>query len=171
MKSIMLFALCFSSLTFGSIPPLKLQPQLKQDFVKLISKAYDFHTALETESQKQAIQKQVAETGKLISQLYPKISSIPHPQQRLHSYKLLNSLEDRLTAMSSHPLNNNSRNKQKIVKKVFSSFFELAEVYNLKKELKGNIYYCSKDKNTWFQKSGKAKNPINSNFKNCGTKI
>ena len=61
--------------------------------------------------------------------------------------------------------------KRRVVKKLFNSFFELAQVYDLTKDMKAKIFYCPLDKSLWFQTDKIAQNPINSNYKNCATQI
>ena len=90
--------------------------------------------------------------------------------QRLHAYKALKSIEERISVLESQGVQK-QRGKNKVVKKIFNSFFELAEVYDLRSDFKKQIFYCRTDKSTWFQEGKKASNPISPNLKNCGQRL
>ncbi len=160
--------LFFSCNAFSSIPKksFQLKPQLKQNFVDLVSKAKDFHKVIQEGWDSQSLQKESVITKQIIKDLYTQVSSIPHLHQRLHSYKLLQSIEENLAVLQSQGVNN-----QRVIKKFFNSFFELAQVYDLKKDKVGKIFYCSQDKSTWFQSGNKPNNPINPHYKNCGQRL
>ena len=147
----------------------KLDPNLKEAYLTLLKQATDFHEAIARDDA-QAIQREIRETQEIIAKLYRQITSIPQFHHRIHSYKLLKSVEEQLAIMKF----NNSldkRKEKKHVKKLFNSFFELAQVYDLRKDMKNKMFYCSKDKSLWFQAEGKAKNPISPSYKNCGRLI
>lgn len=146
----------------------------KQNFVKLLNKAKDFHEAIKNSDAPQNLQKEADATKKIIAKLYTQIPSMPHMHQKLHAYKLLQSLEENISVLAiqnkTAGLSNKPRSNR-VIKKMFKSFFELAEVYNLKNEVKDEIFYCSLDKSIWFQKKGKAINPVSFRFKQCGKKL
>ncbi len=147
-------------------PNLKLDPALKKSYLTLLKQATDFHSAIAQED-KNAVNREIQETQEIIARLYSQISNIPHFHQRIHSYKILKSIEEQLNVMnSSNPLDKTG--KKKNVKKLFNSFFELAQVYDLKRDMKDKMFYCSKDKSLWFQENKKANNPVNASLKNCG---
>ena len=144
---------------------IQLEPQVKSSYLKLLEQASDFHSAFK-KGNKQAIQDEVKETQEIIAQLYQKNSSLLEFHHRIHSYKLLSKIEEQLTSLQSQ----NTPDK-KNVKNLFLSFFELAKVYDLSKEMKGSLFYCKKDKSLWIQSESKAHNPINSHFSSCGRTI
>ena len=147
----------------------ELEPQLKENFLNLLGKAKDFHKVIE-KGDKKATQEEIHKTQSLIKELYPQALSLPHSQQRIHSHKLLKSMEEQLAFMKFQE-KSSPENKKKHIKKLFNSFFEMAQVYNLKKDMKDQIFYCSKDKSTWFQSGNKPKNPISPHYKNCGRRV
>ena len=163
-------ALCMfiSCNAFSSIPKkhFQLKPQLKQDFISLISKAKDFHKVIEEGGDKKSFEKESVETERMIKGLYTQVLSIPHLHQRLHSYKLLQAIEENLAVLKSQGVDN-----KRVIKKFFTSFFELTEVYNLKKDIDGKVFYCNRDKSTWFQSDNKPNNPISPTYKNCGQRL
>ena len=170
MKPFFLFLTIFS-LSLFAIPKqsFKLDPVLKKSYLALLRQASDFHKAINA-SDKKAFQKEKQETQKIISTIYRQTSSFPDFHQRIHSRKLLKSIEEQMEVIVfSNSLNQNIEKKN--IKKLFNSFFELAQVYDLKKDMKNQIFYCSRDKSLWFQENGKAKNPINPDYKNCGRRI
>ena len=144
-------------------PALKLDSQLKKHYLVLLEQAVDFHKAV-SQGSAQAIQTEIKETQEIIAKLNRQIPSVSQFHHRIHSHKLLKSIEEQLTALRRQEPLEEKRN----VKKLFNSFFELAQVYDLKKDIKAKIFYCSKDKSLWFQKGGKANNPISPHYKNCG---
>ena len=139
-----------------------MNPQTKASYLKLLDQAVDFHKALDKGDQKN-IQQEIKKTKDMLAQVYQKSLSLPAFHQRIHSYKLLSSIEQQLTGLSL----DQSHNK-KNVKKLFLSFFELAQVYDLNKEMKGRMFYCPKDRSVWIQSSTKAKNPISPQYNSCG---
>lgn len=148
---------------------LELAPGLKENYLALLKQATDFHEVI-IDGDKNAIQREIKETQEIIAKLYRQLSSIPKFHHRIHSHKLLKSIEEQLAVMDvTNSLN--KENETKDIKRLFNSFFELAQVYDLKKDMKNKIFYCSKDKSLWFQENGKAKNPVNPNYKNCGRLI
>ncbi len=165
---ISLLCLFISYSAFSSIPKrhFQLKAKLKQDFVALVSKAKDFHKVLQEGGDKKSLQKESLATEKIIKGLYTQVLTIPHLHQRLYSYKLLQSIEENLAVLKSQGVNN-----KRVIKKFFNSFFELTQVYNLKKDIAGKVFYCFQDKSTWFQSGNKPKNPINPHYKNCGQRI
>ena len=170
-RAALVFLLAASAFSFGSIrqKPFHLDPPLRQDFLSLLGKAKDFHSAFER-GDRQALRKEAEQTRKIIQDLHIRILSVPHFQQRIHSHRLLRSLEEQLAVI---PLQKKdaSRGQRRRVKKFFNSFFELAYVYDLKKEVKDQIFYCPKDKSAWFQSGGKPKNPVSPGYKNCGRRL
>ena len=169
MKRLFIFLSFFLiSESFANIqrPRFELRPTLKGEFVSLASKAKDFHKIIQEGGNKESLEKESLATNQIISKLYAQVSSIPHLHQRLHSYKLLQSIEENLEVLKSQGINN-----KKVIKTFFTSFFEMVEVYNLKKDIVGKIFYCSKDKSTWFQVGNKPRNPINPDLKNCGKRL
>lgn len=150
-------------------PIFQLAPQLKKSYLALLEQATDFHRVI-NQGDKKAIQKEIKETQEIIAKLYRQISSIPQFHHRIHSYKLLKSVEEQLSVMNFNNSLNEGKDKKNI-KQLFNSFFELAQVYDLKKDMKNKMFYCSKDKSLWFQEKGRAKNPISPVYKNCGRLI
>ena len=146
---------------------LKLDPQLRANYVILLEQADDFHKAI-AQQDETAIVSEIKETQEIIAKLYSQILSITQFQHKIHSHKLLNSIEVSLSSLN----NSLDENKKKQnLKKLFNSFFELAQVYDLTKDISSKILYCPRDKSLWFQKQGKAQNPINPSYKNCGRAI
>lgn len=144
---------------------------LKKPYLDLLKQAGDFHKAFAKKDQK-AIQKEIRETQQIIARLNQKIGSTPFLPHSIHSYKLLNAIEEQLAGLHfNKTLNTSPERKKKNIKKLFNSFFELAQVYNLKDDLENKVFYCAKDKSLWFQSEGKAQNPINAHHKNCGQRI
>ena len=168
MKKILLLIVFYLPF-LGAKEQIKLTPQLKRSYLNLLNQAVDFHKVIAEEDQK-AIQKEIKETQELVAKLYRQIGSLQKFHHRIHSHKLLNSIEEQLTFVKANGVSGKSTRKKNI-KKLFGSFFELAQVYNLTKDMKGKIFYCSQDKSLWFQKSSQAKNPINPSYKNCGRLI
>ena len=144
---------------------------LKKSYLDLLKQAGDFHTALAKKDQK-AIQKEIRETQEIIARLNRKIGASPFLPHSIHSHKLLNAIEEQLAGLRfNKALNKAPEREKKNIKKLFNSFFELAQVYNLKDDIKNKVFYCAKDKSLWFQSEGKAQNPISSHYKNCGQRI
>ena len=135
----------------------------------LLEKAADFHKVIEKGDRK-AIETEIKETQEIIARLYSQIFSVSQFHHRIHSHKLLKSIEEQLAVMRSKSSLGKSTDKRNI-KKLFNSFFELAQVYDLRKDIKDRIFYCSRDRSLWFQEKGKARNPINLDYKNCGRVI
>ncbi|MCY4321608.1 MAG: hypothetical protein OXC37_04325 [Bdellovibrionaceae bacterium] len=166
---LLLFIFLFPYLTIADKDKIKLDPELKSSYLKLLNQASDFHKAL-TEENNPKIQKEIKETQEIIAELYRKTSNLEEFHFRIHSYKLLESIQEKLSMMSyNQPLKNDQ--KKKVVKKLFNSFLELAEVYDLKKEMNAKIFYCETDRSLWFQTNNKGHNPINSSLKNCATQV
>ncbi len=195
-----LFFSCFlfEGLAFGSAGQPKafhLPPPLKRDFLNLLEKAKDFHSAFERGSAG-AFRREAGETRKIIQRLKAKIVFIPHLQQRIHSHRLLSSIEEQLSQLSSQkPAGGrqsgrdssrtarpqaisqsisremSQRGQSRRVKKLFGAFFELAHVYGLKDEMKSQAFYCPKDKTAWFQSGGKPQNPANPALRHCGRQL
>lgn len=166
--------LCLSIFFFPPVfaklkPGFQLDSQLKGKYLTLLNQAADFHKAME-EGDKKAVQMKIKETQEIIARLYSQILSISHFHHRIHSHKLLKSMEEQLSIIHSNNSENEKREK-KSVKKLFNSFFELAQVYGLSKDIEDKIFYCSRDRSLWFQKNGKAKNPISPLYKACGRQI
>ena len=171
MKSIMLIlALLYWPLASGAkVSTLKLDPKLKAHYLTLLRQAGDFHKVIAKGDQR-GLRAEIKETQEIIAKLYKQILSVPQFHHQIHSHKLLKSIEEQLAIMHF----NNSLNesgKKKNMKKLFNSFFELAQVYNLTEDMEDKILYCSKDRSLWFQKGGKAENPISPGYKNCGRSI
>ena len=171
MKSflILLALLCQPIIAEASKSSFKLNPQLKENYLSLLGQAADFHKVID-QGDKKAIQAKIKETQEIIAKLYKQVLSVSQFHHKIHSYKLLKSIEEQLAAMRFNSSLDKNREKKNI-KKLFNSFFELAQVYDLTKDMKDKIFYCSRDKSLWFQESGKAKNPINLNYKSCGRPI
>ena len=146
-----------------------LNPSLKESYLKLLTQAKDFHKVL-ARGDKQAIQQEIKETQEIIAKLYRQLPSVTQIHHRIHSYRLLKSIEDQLSVMNSNS-SSNQEQEQKNIKTLFNSFLELAQVYNLKKDIKDKVFYCSKDKSVWFQETAKVNNPVNSAYKDCGRLI
>ena len=165
MQYFLLFLLLITGLSSTARNKIKLDPQVKSSYLKLLEQAPDFHSALK-KGDKKNLQNEIKETQEIIAQLYQKNSSLLEFHHRIHSYKLLSKLEEQLASLESQ----NKPNK-KNVKNLFHSFFELANVYDLSKEMTGNLFYCEKDKSLWIQSDSKAHNPINPDHISCGRTI
>ena len=150
-------------------PVFPLDTDLKESYITLLEKAADFHTIIETNQDEKILKKEIQETQEIIAKLYKQLSSVEKLHHKIHSHKLLKSIEEQLILMDNSSLNKKAEIRNR--KKFFNSFFELAQVYDLKKDMKNKIFYCSKDKSLWFQESGKAKNPINPHHKHCGRQL
>ena len=144
---------------------IQLEPQIKSSYVKLLDQASEFHSALK-KGDKKNLQNEIKEIQDLIAELYQKNFSILKFHHRIHSYKLLSSLEEQLASIESQ-----NKPKKENIKKLFRSFFELAKVYDLSKEMKGSLFYCEKDKSLWIQSESKVHNPINSHHISCGRTV
>ena len=148
---------------------MKLDPQLKSSYLDLLKQASAFHEVIGQKDEKK-IQAEIRETQELIAKLYRQSSFLPELHFRIHSHKLLQSIEEQLNIINDRSPLKKSQEK-KAIKKLFNSFFELAQVYDLTKDIKTKVFYCKKDKSLWFQTNGKAQNPINPSYKNCATQI
>ena len=170
MKKLVFFLFLFHFHLFAvNKPAFQLAPQLKKGYLALLKQATDFHKVID-QGDKKAIQEEIKETQEIIAKLYRQIASIPQFHHRIHSYKLLKSVEEQLSVLHFNSSLNKEKDKKNI-KRLFNSFFELAQVYDLKKDMKNKMFYCSKDKSLWFQEKGRAKNPISPDYKNCGRLI
>ena len=147
----------------------KLNPELKNSYLKLLNQAGGFHKAI-SEGDQTALQKETKETQEIIAELYRKSSALTEFHFRIHSHKLLKSIEEQLAMINRKDLLKENQEK-KAAKKLFNSFFELAQVYDLTKDMKDRVFYCVKDKSLWFQTDKKAQNPINPDYKNCAAPI
>ena len=159
-------------ISFGAIvveSKNKLNPQLKNSYLKLLNQAGGFHKAI-SEGDQTALQKETKETQEMIAELYRKSSSLTEFHFRIHSHKLLRSMEEQLAIINRKDLLKENQEK-KAAQKLFNSFFEMAQVYDLTKDMKDRVFYCVKDKSLWFQTDKKAQNPINPDYKNCATQI
>ena len=163
------FLIIFPIIITANKNKIQLSPQLKNSYLKLLDQASDFHKALRL-GDKNNIQKEIKETQEIIAELYRKSSSLSEFHFRIHSYKLLKSIEEQLSMITHNHLLKENQEK-KVVKKLFNSFFELAQVYDLTKDMKAKVFYCGKDKSLWFQTDRKAQNPINPGYKNCATQV
>lgn len=152
-----------------SKPVFQLDSDIRKNYLALLNQAADFHKVIEKKHDNQAIKKEIQEAQKIIVALYSQLLSVDQFHHKIHSHKLLNSIEEQLTAINNPSLNKQAEKQN--IKKLFNSFFELAQVYDLKKDMKNKIFYCPKDKSLWFQESSKPKNPINPNYKNCGQRL
>ena len=148
---------------------LELAPGLKKSYLALLDQATDFHEVI-INGDKNAIQREIEETQEIIAKLYRQISFVPQFQHRIHSHKLLKSIEEQLAVMNV-PHSLNQEKKRKNIKSCLILFLNWLQVYDLKKDMKDKMFYCSKDKSLWFQESGKAKNPVNPDYQNCGRLI
>ena len=169
MRFFLFFFISFPALTMADKTKQKLNPQLKSSYLKLLDQASDFHKAIRLGNKKD-IQKEIKDTQEIIAELYRKNSSLSEFHFRIHSHKLLKSIEEQLS-MITHNNSLKENQEKKVVKKLFNSFFELAQVYDLTKEMKAKVFYCGKDKSLWFQSDKKAQNPINPGYKNCATQV
>ena len=169
MKYLWLALILFPNLTIADKTKLKLDSQLKSSYLKLLNQASDFHTAIRL-GDKQHIQTEVRETQEIIAELYRKTSSLSEFHFRIHSHKLLKSIEEQLS-MITHNNSLEEKREKKVVQKLFNSFLELAQVYDLTKDMKAKVFYCRKDKSLWFQTNKKGENPINPSYKNCATQV
>lgn len=149
----------------GGENKIQLDPKVKSSYLKLLEQAAEFHSALQKGDQK-TLKNEIKETQEIIASLYQKNPSFLEFHHRIHSYKLLSKLEEQLAGLESQ-----SQPNKKNIKTLFLSFFELAKVYDLDKEMKGNLFYCPKDKSLWIQSDKKAHNPINPNHINCGRTV
>ena len=172
LRGLLALGLFYSAQSLASKVPLN--PQTKASYLQLLDQAVVFHQALD-EGDQQNIQKEIKKTQDLVTQVYQNSLSLPAFHHRIHSYKLLSNIEEQLTGLSSsyspsqNPNEKPSPTPDKTkVKKLFLSFFELAQVYDLNKEMKGRMFYCPKDRSLWIQSSKKASNPINSQYQSCG---
>ena len=164
-----LLFLPLSSFASSKAGKIQMKPLLQQDFSNLVDKASDFHKAFQKEDAKE-IKSEIVKTQKIIQKLYGQLSRISQVQQRIHSHKVLKSLEEQLDVMKFQDSFYKSQ-KNKHIKKLFSSFFELAHVYDLKNKTKNRVFYCHRDKSVWFQSEQSPKNPVNPSYKNCGRQI
>ena len=171
MKNLILLLTVFFFPAFSAISKqtFKLSPNLRGDYLALLDQAADFHNVI-AKGDTKAIQTEIKETQEIIAKLYRQILSVPQFHHRIHSHKLLKSIEVQLAVMHSNNFTGQSGEKKNI-KKLFNSFFELVQVYDLAKDMKDKVFYCSRDKSLWFQTSGKAKNPISLNHRNCGRPV
>ena len=164
---ILFLAIFFLPLIGEGKQRLKLNPQLKESYLTLLNQAVDFHKVI-AEGDQKALQAKVQEIQEIVAKLYRQIGFLPKFHHRIHSHKLLNSIEEQLSRVRVNDDSSVKSAKRENIKNLFNSFFELAQVYNLTKDMEGRIFYCSQDKSLWFQKNSKAENPINSSYKNCG---
>ena len=169
MRLFTLFFIIVPIMTGASKNKIQLSPQLKNSYLQLLNQASDFHNALQL-GDKKTIQKEIQETQEIIVELYRKSASLSEFHLRIHSHKLLNSLEEQLSMISHNQLLKGNQEKR-AMKKLFNSFFELAQVYDLTKDMKAKVFYCGKDKSLWFQTDRKAQNPINPDYKKCATQV
>ena len=169
MRLLLLFLINFPCLSLANKNKIKLNPQLKTAYLKLLDQADDFHKAISL-GDKKHIQKEIKETQEIIAELYSKSASLQEFHFRIHSHKLLKTIEEQLSTMSQGSLLKEHQEK-KVVKKLFNSFFELAQVYDLKKDINAKVFYCGKDKSLWFQTDKKGQNPINPSYKNCAKQV
>lgn len=169
MKYFATFSFLLLCLTAKAKNKEQLNPQLKSSYLKLLDQAGDFHKAIK-QKDKKSLQKEIAETQEIIATVYRQSSSLSEFHFRIHSHKLLNSIEEQLGLINNE---NNLKEDQKkrALKKLFTSFFELAKVYDLTKEMNAKMFYCPLDKSLWFQTEKTGQNPINSDYKNCATQI
>ena len=158
-----------TSLAITRAGRIKVTPDLEQKLSHLVQKASDFHDAFQ-KKQPQAIQNEIKQTQIIIKDLYGQLYKIPQIQQRIHTHKVLSSLRSQLEIMKFADTTYKSQ-KSKHIKKLFSSFFEITHVYDLKNKTKNRVFYCRKDKSIWFQSKKDPKNPVNPNLKNCGRQI
>ncbi len=147
----------------------ELEPLMRMNYLKLLEQAADFHKTL-LNGDSQAIQTEIAETQEIISRLNRQISLVPQFHHRIHSHRLFRSIEEQLAVIYFNS-SLDEKQKKRNVKKLFNSFFELAQVYGLTRDMKDKMFYCAKDKSLWFQESGLANNPINPAYKNCGQEM
>ena len=169
MRSFLLFFIIFSNFTLANQNKLKLEPQIKKAYLKLLNQASHFHTAISLGNKKR-IQEEIKKTQGIVAELYSKSASLQEFHFRIHSHKLLKTIEEQLSTMTQGSLLKKQQEK-KVVKKLFNSFFELAQVYDLTKDMNAKMFYCGKDKSLWFQTDKKAQNPINPDYKNCAAQI
>ena len=144
---------------------IKLDPPIKSSYLKLLEQASKFHSAFK-KADKQTLHAEIKATQEIIAQFYQKNIAGLEFHHRIHSYKLLSRLEEQLESLETQ-----SEPDKKNIKKLFSSFFELAKVYDLSETMKGSLFYCAKDKSLWIQSDSKVYNPINSNHISCGRTV
>jgi len=154
----------FTSQSFARKKP-ELHPEVKASYLKLLEQAPKIHEALKAKDKK-ILQTEITKTQEIIPRLYQKNSYL-QIHHRIHSFKLLAHLEEQLNSLEAQSTPN-----KKNVRNLFHSFFELASVYNLNKEMKGSLFYCGKDKSHWIQSANsKVYNPIHSRDSSCGRTI
>ncbi|MCB0356461.1 MAG: hypothetical protein KDD40_05610, partial [Bdellovibrionales bacterium] len=79
-----------------------------------------------------------------------------------HLVKVLNAAKDKLELSQ----NFSGQKRLDSLKEAFKDLVQIAQVYKLDHY---NIFFCSKDKSLWLQKSSAPKNPINpEKFGKCG---
>lgn len=166
---LLLLILGYGPLLSYAKPVLELDSQVKKSYLNLLEQATDLHKVI-VEKDDQALKTEIQETQAIIARLYSQISSMSQFHHRIYSHKILKAIEDKLAVLDLNDISHQN-GKNTNLKKLFNSFYELARVYDLKKDIKAKGFYCSRDKSVWFQKAGKANNPINPNHKTCGRVI
>ena len=169
MKCFLIFILTLPFLTTAIENKQKLDPQLKSSYLKLLEQAGDFHKVI-NQKNKKSLQREITETQEIIATLYRQNSSLSEFHFRIHSHKILNSIEEQLSLINDETSLKENQ-KKRIIKKLFNSFFELAKVYDLTQDMKAKMFYCHLDKSLWFQTDKTAQNPINPDYKNCATQV
>ncbi|MDB2426226.1 hypothetical protein N9W41_01640 [bacterium] len=133
--------------------PINLNISLKMELNRLLNEANELHQVC-ADNKAVLIEARLKSLIGVIKDVKEKTKGTSG--SKTHINKTLDQVQDQLeTYLMVEP---NSKQRKESLKEAFKQFVELAEVYNLDKY---RIFFCSKDKSVWLQKSRSAKNPIN----------
>ena len=167
MKKALLFVFCLLS-SFSFARP-KLDDNLKKSYIALINESSDLHRAV-IDNKPEEFRKEIEELQNLTARLIRQITNNSSIHHQIHAYKVLEAIEEQVAILRTGD-KEKSLSKTKNMKRLFYSFSELALAYDLKKEVKGKMFYCSTDKSMWFQGKGPTRNPSSLKHRNCGQAI
>lgn len=165
MKKVLIFLLLFLSLPSFS----KIDEDLKKSYIELINSSSDLHQAV-IEEKPEEFQEKIKDLQGLTARVIRKLSASSAIHHQIHAHKVLQAIEEQVVILQTGD-QKESLSKRKNMKKLFHSFSELALAYDLKKEVKPKMFFCSRDKSMWFQKEGPTKNPVTQSLRNCGRRI
>lgn len=157
-----LFVLCFlSSSSYARVkpPPITLKPALKSEVSSLLKDMENVHAASTARSEaKLATSLSKAKAG--IAKVRSKLNLAG--QQQLHISRILDTAEKGIDRAKTRT----GAGRRAGMADAFYQIVQLVRVYGFTDY---KIYFCPKDKSTWFQRGKKPKNPVSPDkFLDCG---
>lgn len=161
MKTIIVLALCVFAISnsYARRGKIKIKEALRTELNAVLKSTSDLHQACVKQNDEQVA---TSIRRLLINIERANKKSVLAANQQTHLVKILNAAKREFEM--SQVMSGNERRKR--LKSAFGQIVQIAKVYQVDRY---RIFFCSKDRSVWIQKSWKAKNPVHpKQFANCG---